>query len=251
MEPDGSNQQLLFDDPDSYDVAPDMSPDGAFVAFTQCDPVTFQQCSISRIRSDGTDFTAITPRNPDPDVNDLEPVYSPDGGSIVFGSTTRGGLIDAQYFMNPDGSNIRAFTPPADGAARAAWAPDGQRLAYQTGFVYSGAPPCIGDTVNMSIRLDGKDEKQLTGSPGFSDGFPSYSPAGDALVFTRTDSQGQSSIYVLDLNHPGAVPSLIHQTAARRAPRSLELRGGPKSEGRRAPNPIEIGGSWPRWGTAP
>ena len=253
MNADGSNQHLLFDDPDGLDVAPSFSPDGNYVAFTRC-PLTIPNanCVIARIRSDGTDLTSITQQGTDPDVADLDPVYSPDGAMIAFGNVTRGGLIEALYLVNADGSNLRVFTPPLDGPAKPDWEPDGRRVAFQTGFFYAGdIPPCIGDSTIRSIRLDGGGDEPLTGSPGFSDSYPSFSPQQDALVFARTDAQGDSSIYVLDLGHSGAVPTLVHRSAARRAPRPSALIRGPKSKNGRAPHPIESGGTSPRWGASP
>jgi Tol biopolymer transport system component len=253
MNADGSNQRLLFDDPEGYDIAASLSPDEQFVVFTRC-PVSFfpdYRCAISRIRSDGTDLTSITHIDPDPDVEDFDPVYSPDGGTIAFSSTARGGLTEAFYLMNADGSNIRTLTAPALGAAKPDWAPDGRRVAFFTGFFNVGdASPCQGNDAIGSIRVDGSDEKLLTGSPDYSDAFPAWSPEGGAIVFARTDAQGLSSIYIVDLGRGGATPRLLFQSGARRVlPRPSASRVGAKSKNR--PYPIEAGGTSPRWGTAP
>jgi dipeptidyl aminopeptidase/acylaminoacyl peptidase len=246
MNADGSDQHLVFDDPSNADAYPSFSPDGNYIVFVQS-PLGFNQSAISRIRTDGTDLTPLTNISPDPDVFDLDPVYSPDGRSIAFNSHERDGLIEAIFLMNADGSDIRSLTPPALGAARPDWAPGGNKVAFQTGFLFANPPPCIATSAIATIRANGNGEEPLTGSPDFNDAFPSWSPQGDAIVFARTDSQGQSSIYVLDLGHRDATPVLIHQGMAGRTSRSPLPRHGAKGHG---PQPIEVGGTDPRWGPA-
>jgi Tol biopolymer transport system component len=77
MNADGSNQHQLFSDPLYNDFDPTFSPDGKEVVFTRCQLTG--NCAIYRVEADGTGMTAVTNFDPNPDVSDIEPVYSPDG----------------------------------------------------------------------------------------------------------------------------------------------------------------------------
>ncbi len=138
MNADGSNQHILFSDPAGLDLNTIFSPDGNYIVFTRCQGGGFPPCAIYRIRSDGSELTALTNFDPNPDVVDAFPNYSPDGRQIAFTSLTRGGILEAIYVMDSDGSDIRRLTPPAIGASSANWSPDGESIMFDTNDGFCG-----------------------------------------------------------------------------------------------------------------
>jgi Tol biopolymer transport system component len=98
---------------------------------------------------------------------DDQPVWSPDGRSIVF--TRSDGSSQSLHLMSADGSGVRALTAgPAD--SEPAWSPDGDRIAFNRG----------GDI--YVLDADGSNLVNLTPhSPGASD--PAWSPDGSRIAF--------------------------------------------------------------------
>jgi Tol biopolymer transport system component len=250
MNADGSNQHLLLDDPAGDDFRSSFSPDGSHVIFTRCpvSPPSGQPCGISRVRIDGTDLTDITGTDPNPDVLDFSPAYSPDGSTIAFYSFHRDGLIVAVYLMNADGSNIRSLTPPELGAVLADWSPNGAKLAFSNNSFFELS---CGNPEIWTINSDGTDVTQLTEADSLSDVWASWAPEGNAIAFERDTPTGQTSIYVLNVTDHGASPRLIHSgRRAFKSPITSRIAAGNPTRQRQL-RLIEDDGFTPRWGQKP
>lgn len=107
----GSSTRLTFDT--SYNTDPDWSPRGGVLAFTARVNGQFQICTI---RTDGTDFRALTSQG-----SNQEPAWSPDGRMIAFSSSRRGRreifVMDArgeiQVPVSPIAGKAPAWSPPS------------------------------------------------------------------------------------------------------------------------------------------
>lgn len=86
---------------------PDWSPDGRWIVFRSPDPGGFAGTDLYRVRPDGTGLRRLT--NTKPDVEVLSTSFSPDGKSIVFSHTGKGGLPDL-FSMRIDGKGVREIT---------------------------------------------------------------------------------------------------------------------------------------------
>ena len=248
MDADGSSQRQLLNDSNGFDLQPNFSPDGSQIVFNRFSSVF--QGAIYRIRADGTGLTALVDFDPNPDISDFNPVYSPDGRTIAFDSVDRSGLIYAVYVMNADGSNIRPLSPPWLEAWMADWSPDGKKMIFSTHALYPQ------NTVTpqgwlMSTDADDAELEQIT-FPGKSrDVGPVWSPQGDAIAFERDSPDGTTfAIYVT--NPHGSGERLVFQGPRSDAATFSSPLGRVLGRGKDKPNLrlIQTGAQAPRWGPA-
>ena len=99
------------------------------IAFSVGDQFPAQQKNLIEISPDGSARAQISGQ--DEPVNDLAPVFSPDGNRIAFGacSPSLGGCSSGIpiYVANGDGTDRHFVTSSTDGTAT--WSPDGSKLA--------------------------------------------------------------------------------------------------------------------------
>jgi dipeptidyl aminopeptidase/acylaminoacyl peptidase len=145
---------------------PSWSPDGTRIAFTR----TISQAGnqpldeeIYVMNADGSNLVRLT-HNPSTFVlaNDLGPSWSPDGSQIVF-SSHRDGQFGV-HVMNADGSGLRRLAD-APAGSWPVWSPDGTRIAYANPFHDI-----------FTIKLDGRDVRNLTSTSGISELKPDWQP---------------------------------------------------------------------------
>jgi hypothetical protein len=188
-----------------YEAEVTVSPNGEWIVFgRQIDG----RMDIWRMRADGTQEKQLTFT---PDWQEGAPYFLPDNRTIIFRAwkksvkeeldrirkeTGRRSQTPMTIFtMNADGSNVlpRTFTDDMNWAPFPA--PDGRHFAYVR----------ISDGNNWDVwlgDLEGGEPRRLTWSPGF-DGFPSISPDGKKLLFTRSEGQRFMSdlyTYVMDIS---------------------------------------------------
>ena len=105
---------------------------------------------------------------------DYDPVWSPDGQSIVF-TSDRNGSADL-YRVKPDGSGLERLTDSTAYDDQAAFSPDGKQLVFVT--------TRNGGTADLwTLDLQTKKAKALTSGAG-GDFRPAWSPDGTWIAFS-------------------------------------------------------------------
>jgi TolB protein len=106
------------------------SPDGDYVVFHFENNDGYD---IGICNNDGSDFTHVTNTNM---INEISPVYSPDGTKLAFTSINSTGDHDV-CIMDIDGSNIKNLTENYCGGGAPKWSPSFNQIAFhQGGNVY-------------------------------------------------------------------------------------------------------------------
>jgi Tol biopolymer transport system component len=248
MNADGSNQHLLLADSDFTDERPSFTSDGGAVVFSRC-RLDIEACSIYQVGLAGGTPTAIT--NIDLGIQDVSPQYS-SGGSLIFTSVSRRGIICAIYLESREGDGLRQLTPAALSSRQPDWSPDGNRIAFSS---HCSNPQ---NEEIWLVDIDRNEVRQLTNNgndyfAGAHDFHPSWSPQGDAIVFERDAPDFSSSaIYIMKQDGTGCRKLFTLPDASRlKSLRANQVQRRLRSA-LTQPNPtqIETGGALPQWGVA-
>ena len=117
---------------------------------------------------------------------EADPVWSPDGKTIVYTVRTNGNFD--LWSIQADGTLPAVqLTSKSLNNKQPAWSPDGTRIAF------------ISDRAGTNdlwiMNADGSSAKRLTTLPG-QESHPSFSPAGDEIVFSETVSSNATLMAV-------------------------------------------------------
>jgi dipeptidyl aminopeptidase/acylaminoacyl peptidase len=121
---------------------PQLSPDGATIAFTVARPDVEKNTTVRQVYT--VSVTGGAPVQITHEGNNQRPRWMPDGKRIVFLSN-RGGSNQV-WSMNPDGSDARQLSSLATGAGGVIVSPTGKHVVF-TSKVY---PDCSDDACNKS-----------------------------------------------------------------------------------------------------
>jgi Tol biopolymer transport system component len=251
MNPDGTNPHVIFTDAlPAIDFNATFSSDGSHIGFTRCRDQG-PPCAIFQIRSDGSDLTAITDFDVNPDIIDAFPRYSPDGREVVFTNLSRDGVLQAIYSAQTNGAHIRRLTAPAIGGANGDFSPNGDRIAFDDndGFCFG----CFFPHSEISIMdSDGDRFHEITNLPDFINIDPSWAPEGNALVFEQDAADfSRSELLILDFNQDGGHGHGIHHGKGRRNHQPGPV-GRMKMSDRKGHLKTLVGtGFDPHWGSIP
>ena len=101
------------------------------------------------------------------------------------------------YAMRPDGTEIIRLTETAGFWNNGPdWSPDGRRIVFfRCHFV---APPLTVECDIWVMNADGSGEVPLTTTPGALELFPTWSPDGKHVLFSRFTPASGSDLFVMD-----------------------------------------------------
>ena len=127
------------------------------------------------------------------------PSFRSDGTTLITGTGTRALAHNGILSIQADGSNRRViFDDPQRSSIAAVYSPNGDRIAFGLGAFFGGMVGRPATVSNLAIvNADGSGLRLLT-TGDVNDGFPSWSPDGQRLVF-RTASGSGKGLRILDL----------------------------------------------------
>jgi dipeptidyl aminopeptidase/acylaminoacyl peptidase len=210
----------------SYVGAPEISPDGAQIAYSGVSTDEAKDTYTSSVWLADV-ATGRTRQLTFGDARDAGPRWSPDGSRLAFVSNRRGGA--AQLFVLPldAGGEARQITSLPGGASNPEWSPDGTKLAFTSRVDPKADEPATKDrapkervvtrltyrtneegwardgfTHIFAVAADGGEPRQLTDGD-FDDGAPRWSPDGAWIAFSavrkpdRDYVRGDTEVYVV------------------------------------------------------
>lgn len=184
MNSDGTGVSKIAAHPGD-DFAPALSPDKKKLAFyMHIDENTW---SVYTMNTDGTGVQKLTSVA---NAWDGNPVWSPDGNSILFGRTLpKQNFRSEIWIMNSDGSNQRRIGN-FDGSSPS-FSPDGKKIVFHS-TTSTSSHICTCD-------LSGGNFVKITSGNNAYNEQPKYSPDGKKIGFSSYQN-GNLEIYIMDEN---------------------------------------------------
>ncbi len=168
---------------------PALSPDGTRLAAEATDPQSRNQdiWLVELARGVMSRFTF------DPG-NDIYPVWSPDGGHIMFGSDRDGGVFNLYQKLANGAGEEELVVKSSDGIAPYSWSPNGRYLVYRfiRGGTNLGILPLVGD----------RKPQPFLQSSTFTQAHGQVSPDSRWIVYVSNES-GRYEVYVRNFPTPG------------------------------------------------
>jgi Tol biopolymer transport system component len=179
MDLDTRHLEPLTDDPTDH-WNPSISADARYVVYHKASPGETR--NVERWGSPWGDRLTMLR------VAGAFPAFSPDGKRVAL----TGENFSRVDVMNVDGSDRKTlYTGKGRSLFGMSWAHRGDLVAFSLGGVFQGP----GGDVDLAVmRPDGSDFRTLEGKG--NDGFPSFSPDGEHLVF-RSGRDGAKNLYVM------------------------------------------------------
>ncbi|MDZ4159826.1 MAG: hypothetical protein U1B80_08550, partial [Anaerolineaceae bacterium] len=153
---------------------PDWSPDGVrlvFISPCRQKQETYPGSSLFLINRDGSGLTPLVSKPG----GDYDPKWSPDGKSIAFTSIRRN-KVPYIYLYDMETNTANRITKTSTNEMRPTWSPDGKWIAFQSSR--------LGGSQIWLMSVTGEDVREFTGSESGAATTPSWSPAGDIILFS-------------------------------------------------------------------
>ena len=169
MNADGSELKQLTNN-NFIDWNPSFSPDGQKIAFAS-DRDGAGKREIYVMKADGTGQTRLTHTA----AGDTFPAFSPDGQKIVYSSDYH------LYIMDSNGQNQKKLYSSGKKDVRPSFSPDGQTIVFMK---WDDSKSNL-----FTINSNGQNLKKITNNTNKHYWNPSFSPAGDRIIFFEGTSQ--------------------------------------------------------------
>ena len=184
----GSGTATRLTNNTSFEDDAEWSPGGSKIAFTSNSGGTNK---VWLMNTDGTGQAQLTSGASE----DGNQKWSPDGTKLAY--TSNGGYEIG--VINADGTNQHTATNSNDWwSSYPVWAPDSNRIAFQSGCYYCATP--VYDEIFV-VNADGTNLTRLT-TAGGNEGEPVWSPDGNKLTF-RSLRNGNYEVYSMNAGGTG------------------------------------------------